>query len=150
CRAAVRAKTSATAARFQGDVQRRHELQEMARDYLVMAEDLLHPSPPCVIAIGGFSGSGKSTLALALAPFVGAVPGAIVHRSDEIRKRLCGVPLPERLGPEAYSEEVTERVYSALIEGAIRTIQEGHGAIVDAVYARLDHRQQIERATREA
>ena len=28
-------------------------------------------------------GSGKSTIAAALAPFIGAVPGAVVLRSDE-------------------------------------------------------------------
>ena len=93
CRAAVRAKTSATAAQLQHDVQRRNELEGMAREYLAMAERLLHPPHPCLVAVGGFSGSGKSTLALSLAPSVGAVPGAVVLRSDETRKRLCGVPL---------------------------------------------------------
>ena len=95
CRAAVRAKTSATAARFQDDAARRRELQDLARKYLTMAEGLLHPARPCLVAIGGLSGSGKSTLALSLAPSVGAVPGAVVLRSDEIRKRLGGVPTLE-------------------------------------------------------
>jgi aminoglycoside phosphotransferase family enzyme len=36
CRAAVRAKTSATAATLQTDPPRRRELQEAARDYLVV------------------------------------------------------------------------------------------------------------------
>ena len=91
CRAAVRAKTSATAARVQSDANRRIELEELAREYLLMAEQFLHPSGPLLIAVGGFSGSGKSTLAQALAPSVGAVPGAVVLRSDEIRKQLFGV-----------------------------------------------------------
>ena len=43
CRAAVRAKTSATAAQLQNDVQRRNELHGLAREYLAMAEQLLHP-----------------------------------------------------------------------------------------------------------
>jgi predicted kinase len=64
----------------------------MAREYLAMAERLLHPPDPCLVAIGGFSESGKSTLAQALAPSIGAVPGAVVLRSDQVRKRLCGVP----------------------------------------------------------
>ena len=98
CRAAVRAKTSATAARVQDSPERAGELRALAREYLALAERLLHPAEPCLIAVGGFSGSGKSTLALGLAPSVGAVPGAVVLRSDEIRKRLCGVPLLERLG----------------------------------------------------
>ena len=77
CRAAVRAKTSATAARLQHDSGRRAELHELAREYLAMADGLLHPPRPCLLAIGGFSGSGKSTLALGLAPSVGAVPGRL-------------------------------------------------------------------------
>ncbi|HYN06767.1 MAG TPA: AAA family ATPase [Vicinamibacterales bacterium] len=150
CRAAVRAKTSATAARFQNDVRRRTELQELAREYLAMAEALLHPPGPRVIAIGGLSGSGKSTLALDLAPSVRAVPGAVVHRSDEIRKRLCGVPLLDRLGPEGYSSQITERVYATLAERATLTVRGGYTAIVDAVYARPADRQTIERVAAEA
>jgi aminoglycoside phosphotransferase family enzyme len=46
CRAAVRAKTSATAARLQPDVRRKNELQALAREYLAMAEGLLHPPGP--------------------------------------------------------------------------------------------------------
>jgi aminoglycoside phosphotransferase family enzyme/predicted kinase len=144
CRAAVRAKTSATAAQLQRDAQRRSDLQGLAREYLAMAEQLLHPRPPSVIAVGGLSGSGKSTLALRLAPSVGAVPGAIVLRSDEIRKRLCGVPLLERLGAEGYSSEMSERVYASLAEHAGLIIREGHSVVVDAVYARAADRHDIE------
>ena len=136
CRAAVRAKTSATAAQLQRDAQRRSELEGMAREYLAMAEQLLHPPHPCLVAVGGFSGSGKSTLALGLAPSVGAVPGALVLRSDETRKRLCGVPPLQRLGPEGYSSHVSERVYSTLAEQAGRVLRAGHSVVVDAVYAR--------------
>jgi aminoglycoside phosphotransferase family enzyme/predicted kinase len=144
CRAAIRAKTSATAARLQSDTRRRGELEDVAREYLSMAESLLQPLRPCLVAIGGFSGSGKSTLALGLAPAVGAVPGAIVIRSDVIRKRLCGVAPLDRLGPEGYSQEVSERVYATAAERASATIREGHSAIVDAVFARADDRQVIE------
>jgi predicted kinase len=145
CRAAVRAKTSATAARLQPDARRRNELQALAREYLAMAEDLLHPPGPCLVAIGGFSGTGKSTVARGLAPSVGGVPGALVIRSDLIRKRLSGVSPLDRLGPEGYSAEMSERVYATLAERARMTIREGHSAIVDAVYARPGDRQAIER-----
>ena len=118
CRAAVRAKTSATAARLQPDARRGNELQALAREYLAMAERLLHPPRPCLVAVGGFSGTGKSTLALGLAPSVGAVPGAVVIRSDEIRKRLSGVSPLDRLGPEGYSSEMSERVYATVAERA--------------------------------
>ena len=144
CRAAVRAKTSATAARLQADARRSDELQALAREYLAMAEGLLIPQVPCLIAIGGFSGTGKSTLAFGLAPSVGAVPGAVVIRSDEIRKRLCGVSPLDRLGPEGYSSEMSERVYATVRERARATIREGHSAIADAVYARPADRRAIE------
>ena len=62
CRAAVRAKTSVTAARAQTDAARRVELEASARDYLELAQHFLHPPPARLIAVGGFSGSGKSTL----------------------------------------------------------------------------------------
>ena len=150
CRAAVRAKTSATAARFQDDAARRRELQDLAREYLTMAEGLLHPARPCLVAIGGLSGSGKSTLALSLAPSVGAVPGAVVLRSDEIRKRLSGVQPLEHLGPEEYSSQVSERVYATLAERASLTVAGGHSGIVDAVYARLVDREAIERVASDA
>lgn len=148
CRAAVRAKTSATAARLQDDPARRSELQALAREYLEMAESLLRPPPPSLVAIGGFSGSGKSTLARRLAPAIGAMPGAVVHRSDEIRKRLCGVPLLQRLGPEGYLPEISSRVYSTLAERASRTILGGQSAIVDAVYSRPTDRLAIEAVAR--
>lgn len=150
CRAAVRAKTSATAARLQTDTSRQNELQELARQYLGAAEQLLRSPAPSLIAIGGLSGSGKSTLALALAPSVGAVPGALVLRSDEIRKRLCGVAPLERLGAEGYTPPMSERVYATLADRAAVILRAGHTAIVDAVYARPADRQAIARVAGEA
>lgn len=145
CRAAVRAKTSATAARLQPDARQRDELEVLARDYLAMAQGFLRPPRPCLVAIGGASGTGKSTLARGLAPSIGAVPGAIVLRSDEIRKRLSGVPPLQRLGPEGYAQEVSDRVYATAAEGARAAVGEGHSVIVDAVFARPADRASIER-----
>jgi predicted kinase len=150
CRAAVRAKTSATAARLQHDAQRRSELDGMAREYLAMAGQLLHPPRSCLVAVGGFSGSGKSTVALGLAPSIGAAPGAVVLRSDETRKRLCGVPLLQRLGPEGYSVQVSERVYSTVAEQAALVLRAGHSVVVDAVYARAADRRVIEQVAEAA
>jgi predicted kinase len=131
-------------------VPRREEVEALAREYLIMADELLHPPNPSLMAIGGFSGSGKSTLAAGLAPSFGAVPGAVVLRSDEIRKRLCGASPLEHLGPEGYTPKVSEQVYAILAERAGVVIRAGHGAIVDAVYARPQDRQVIERAAADA
>lgn len=146
CRAAVRAKTSATAASLQRDSHRRREQESTARDYLTLAQLLLHPPPPALIAVGGFSGSGKSTLAQELAPAIGAAPGAVVIRSDEIRKRLCGIAPHERLGPEGYTDDVSRRVYQAVCERATAVVGNGHSAIADAVFADAADRAAIERA----
>ncbi len=140
CRAAVRAKTSATAANLQAAADRRAELRALACDYLAMAEALLEPPPPCLVAIGGPSGSGKSTLAMALAPSLGAVPGAVVIRSDEIRKKLCRTKPFDPLGPEGYTTEVSQQVYATTLERADSVIRSGHAAIVDAVFARTEDR----------
>jgi aminoglycoside phosphotransferase family enzyme/predicted kinase len=145
CRAAVRAKTSATSAGLQADPQRRDEFKVLAREYLAMARRLLHRPAPCLVAVGGLSGTGKSTLAFALAPAAGAVPGAVVVRSDEIRKRLLGVGPLDRLGPEGYAPEVSRRVYALVAERAMQVVRTGHSVIVDAVYPRPDERDAVER-----
>jgi aminoglycoside phosphotransferase family enzyme/predicted kinase len=144
CRAAVRAKTGATAARLQSDPVRSRELREAAREYLSMAITLLQPAPPHLVAVGGFSGSGKSTIARALAPTVGAVPGALVLRSDEIRKAICGSDPLHHLGPEGYSRDVTVRVYRTIADRAAEALAAGHAVIADAVYARPEDRAAIE------
>jgi predicted kinase len=144
CRAAVRAKTSATAAQLQEDTRRRSELHAMSRDYLAMAQRLLRPPRPCLVAVAGFSGSGKSTLALGLAPSIGPLPGAVVIRSDETQTRLAGVPLLERLGPDGYSPEMSMRVYATLADRVAVILRGGHSVIVDAVYAETVDRQAIE------
>jgi uncharacterized protein len=145
CRAAVRAKTSATAAAsLQSDEPRGDELAATAREYLAMAARLLHPPRPCLVAVGGLSGSGKSTLAYGVAPSIGAVPGAVVLRSDETRKQLAGVPVLERLGADAYSPRMSERVYGAVAERAAVLLHGGHSVVVDAVFARPEARTAIE------
>lgn len=146
CRAAVRAKTSASAAKLQDDAARRADLEALARDYLKMAGTLLQSAPPCLIGIGGFSGSGKSSLALGLAPSLGNVPGAVVIRSDDVRKRLCGVKPLDHLGPESYTDDVNNRVYAAAARLADAVVRGGHVAIVDAVFARPADRDAIRHA----
>jgi predicted kinase len=149
CRAAVRAKTSATAARLQSEPGARSDLERAARDYLAMALQFLSPAPPCVVAIGGFSGSGKSTLARALAATTGAPPGAVVLRSDELRKRLCGVSPLERLGSEGYTPEMSQRVYGGLVAQSAAVVRAGFSVIADAVYAGPAERTAIEQVARD-
>ena len=150
CRAAVRAKTTATAAPLQRTAEATQQMRLRARSFLDLAVRVLRPPAPLIVAIGGLSGSGKSTLARTLAPSVGAVPGALVLRSDEIRKRLWGVSPLTRLGPGAYTPEMSDRVYEALASDAVAVAAGGHSAIVDAVFARAEDRRAMERAARAA
>jgi predicted kinase len=151
CRAGVRAKTSASAARVQtGDPKERRRLEQAARDYLEMADALLSPAPPSLTAIGGLSGTGKSTVAQAIAPRLGAAPGALVLRSDEIRKALCGVGRLDPLGPDGYTEATTARVYRAIAERAAAALTAGRAVVADAVFAREDDRKTIERVAGDA
>jgi aminoglycoside phosphotransferase family enzyme/predicted kinase len=114
-----------------------------ARAYFERAEAYLDPPPPRLVAVGGLSGTGKSHLSRKLAPFLGAAPGAVVLRTDVIRKHLMGVPPETRLPPEAYAESVTERVYGALYEQAERVLRSGHAAIIDAVSALPEQREAL-------
>ena len=100
--------------------------------YLDAAIAYLRPPPGRVVAIGGLPGTGKSTLARALAPPLGAAPGALVLRSDEIRKRLHGVAPEERLPGGAYTPEANARTDATLIDG-IRAAA-GHAVIADATF----------------
>src|SRR5215475_13425031 len=54
---------------------------EDARGYFRLAQALINPPTPQLIAIGGLSGTGKSLLARMLAPEVAPQPGAVVLRS---------------------------------------------------------------------
>ena len=82
------------------------------------------------------SGSGKSTLARGLAHAIGCAPGAVILRSDIVRKRLMGVEPAARLGPEAYTSEMSQRVYEKLYADAGMALAGGHSAIIDAVLTR--------------
>ena len=113
------------------------------RRYVALANALMEAPPPRLIAVGGLSGSGKSTLAGLLAPWVGGAPGALHVRSDVERKRLMGVDPLTRLGDDAYSSDVTARVYASVREIASTALAGGCSVVVDAVYADPDERADV-------
>lgn len=103
--------------------------------YLDTAAAVLAQATPRVIAIGGLSGTGKSTLARVLAPGIGPAPGAVILRSDKIRKTLHGVGDQQRLPQTAYSEEQTERTYRQMSHWAGEVARNGLAVILDARHA---------------
>jgi uncharacterized protein len=143
-RAAIRAKV--TAARLErASPAERPAIAHSARRYFDGACHFIAPPPPTIVAIGGLSGTGKSALARALAPLLVPQPGAVVLRSDVERKALLGRSEFEPLAQDAYTPEMTERVYSALANKARRAVAAGHAAILDAVFAHPGERAQAER-----
>ena len=150
CRAAVRAKTSASAALVQPDEGQRRGLHAASREYVALAQDLLRPQARLPHCHRRISGSGKSTLARGLAPFVGVPPGALVVRSDVIRKTLLGVSPLTRLGPEGYTADVNGRVYETMAMRTAAALRAGHSVIADAVFARPDDRAGIASVAQEA
>ena len=120
------------------------------KTYLRAALGYLHPPAAPVIAIGGFQGTGKTTLARALAPALGPAPGALVLRSDELRKRLHAV-LPEtRLPQEAYSPQANAALNAALREATTKIVTSAHGLIIDASFLDLALRADVEQLVRDA
>ncbi|MDO9710117.1 bifunctional aminoglycoside phosphotransferase/ATP-binding protein [Paracraurococcus lichenis] len=118
--------------------------------YLDRAEAMLAPPPPRLVAVGGLQGTGKSRLARALAPSLGAAPGALVLRSDEIRKRRAGLAPEERLPPAAYTPEASRAVFEELAALAAAALRGGHAVIADAAFLRPEERAAIEAARGEA
>lgn len=108
----------------------------------------LTPPPARMIAIGGLSGTGKTTLAKALAPAVGATPGAIHLRSDMERKRLAGVEPTERLPAQAYTAATSAEAYDRVLRRAETALAAGHCVVVDAVFASPAEREAVEQLAR--
>ncbi len=129
-RAAIRAKIAAA----END-------HSAAETYFRFAEKFLAHHEPVLVAIGGLSGTGKSTVAREVASFVGAPPGAVVLRSDVLRKQIFDVSETETLPSSAYTEDTSQRVYDLLHEKAAEVLSYGQSVIMDAVYHRPKERE---------
>jgi hypothetical protein len=148
-RAAIRAKVTAARLDQTGEANE-NEIAADARDYFVLAQRLIAPPPPQLIAVGGLSGTGKSLLARMLAPQIPPVPGAVLLRSDVARKRAFGVAETEHLPPQAYTPEASASIYATLAAKAQRVIVAGHSVVVDAVFAAPEERDALATAAKNA
>jgi aminoglycoside phosphotransferase family enzyme/predicted kinase len=153
-RAAIRGYVAATLADTlagePGSSERAAAEDDRARAYLARADGYLSPPAARLVAIGGVSGTGKSTLARRIAPRFGAAPGALVLRSDVIRKRLHGLDALGKLPPEAYAPEVGRRVQETIAGLAARALAAGHAVVVDQVHGHPGARARVAEVARNA
>jgi predicted kinase len=119
-----------------------------AKRYFDLATGLIRPRPPTLVAIGGLSGTGKSVLARGFAGLVEPPPGAVILRSDVIRKRLFGVSETTVLPEQAYGPDVTRRVYDSLAEAAQRILAQGCSVVLDAAFLQEAERAEPARLAR--
>jgi len=146
-RAAVRCHV--LRARLKRDGSDQAAVASAASRYFVLARSLIHPPTPMLVAVGGLSGTGKSVQARMIAPLLAPLPGAVVLRSDAIRKRLLGVDETDRLPAAAYQPEVSGRVYHMLEQRARQILSQGHSVVIDAVFADAAERAAAEAVAQE-
>jgi aminoglycoside phosphotransferase family enzyme/predicted kinase len=137
-------------AMIRAHVDARTGCSDTASRYLGASLAYLSPPPPVVIAIGGLPGTGKSTLARLLAPSLGGAPGALIIRSDEIRKRQAGVAPEQRLPPSAYTPDASRTVFAELAEMTAAAATAGHAVIADATFMDPGHRSMVAAAARDS
>ena len=117
--------------------------------YFELALQVLRPVRPSLIAIGGKSGTGKSVLARGIASQIGWPPGAVILRSDVIRKQMFELDPLVALPAKAYAPDVSARVYRELTERARRVIAQGYSVILDAAFLGKAERDSLATAARE-
>ena len=145
-RAAIRAHVLASTADVAEEAARQKQLRREAGEYLDLALAYAKPAAPRFIAIGGLSGTGKSSVARLLAPKLAPAPGAVVLRSDVLRKQLAGVGETERLPASAYTATTAQQVYGELLRRAALVAKAGHSVIVDATFTDPVQRRAVEKA----
>jgi predicted kinase len=124
------------------------DVTQQAQTYFELAQELIHPPAPMLVAVGGLSGTGKSVLARALASEIMPLPGAVILRSDVLRKQHFQVKETERLPSEAYEPRITAEIYDAFVQRASHILAQGHSVVVDAVFAQASERASIRDAAR--
>lgn len=141
-RACVRGKVESlhSVAHAAPDEERQASAERARRYFRLALRYAVAGSRPMALVVMGRIASGKSTLARAL----GVELGWEVYSSDYLRKKLAGFPLYERSSTAArkrlYSAGMTARTYDRLIETAEGQLRQGHSVILDATFARREHR----------
>ncbi len=125
--------------------------KRMAERYLDLAlEFLIGEHEPRLVAVGGYSATGKSTLAGALAMRMNGRCGAVMLRSDVVRKRLLDQEPEEPLAVEGYSDTHSAAVYGRLFKDARRALRAGQSVVLDATFLTPAFRKEAEDVARHA
>ncbi len=146
-RAYVRGKVESlhSVAQTAPEVERRASADRARRYFRLALHYTIAGSHPLVLVVMGRIASGKSTLARAL----GVELGWEVYSSDALRKKIAGVPLYERGSAAArkrlYSRAVTERTYDRLFTLAEAQQRQDRSVILEATFARREHRERLVR-----
>lgn len=116
----------------------------------------LDAARPRLTLVGGPPGTGKSTVARQLEADVATDPwrdSPVILRSDVVRKELAGLAPGERAPSELdaglYTAEVSERTYAELATRAAAVIGAGDDVVVDATFARPEHRDLLRAVARD-
>ncbi|MBI1735133.1 MAG: AAA family ATPase [Candidatus Rokubacteria bacterium] len=122
-----------------------------ARDDFALAVRYTEPRVGArLLVTSGVVGSGKSTVARALAARI----GAIVVRTDAVRKHLAGVPLTARTGAGLdqglYAPEMGERTYAEAFRIARELLGAGWSVVIDGAFATAARRDAARRLARQA
>ena len=128
-RAAIRAMTTVQSERARGAAH-----GGAGAAYLDAALAFLAPAPTALVAVGGLSGTGKTRLARALAPDLGAPPGAVHLRTDTERKAMAGVSAEAELGAEHYTDAARHAVYERLTARARTLLAADRSVLLDATF----------------
>ncbi len=143
-RATIRAHIAATRAdSLAAEKDAAQKARREAQTHIDLARESLAARQPRLVAIGGLSGSGKSTAAAAVAPYTGPIPGARILSTDRIRKALWGADPLTQLPPEAYTPQMSERVYEAQRRETETVIAGGASVIADGVFLKAAERAAI-------
>ena len=138
-RAAVRAHVCA----HSGDADQARAYVEAGIAHLALAR-------PVLAAVGGLSGTGKSSFARAIAPGFSTSPGAVILRTDEVRKRLFRVAPDQPLPAAAYGPEANARTYREMLANAGDLLAAGASVVLDATFLDAGDRAAAEALARDA
>jgi uncharacterized protein len=122
-------------------IDARPEAADKARERFALALGYTERrSAPRLAITTGVIGTGKSTLARAVAARI----GAILVRTDALRKRLAGVALTERasvgFGEGLYSGEMARRTYGEAMTLAAQLLDAGWPVLLDGAFSSVAQR----------